>query len=211
MLKTDCKLDRSEILKLYTSGCKNPDDFKISVEYERLPVLSNIANNAGYLAIKELLESFAREDTWDYILDYNNIIGLKKAHDTVTLEPGCQFEISAKPEKTIFDLKDKIESINASLIPICEKFGISLLNYGVQPLSTYNSINIIPKNRYKIMARYLWGILSDVMMRETAGIQCCVDFSSEEDAMRKFKLANKLSPFITAIFANSRGISLFVL
>ena len=53
------------------------------------------------------------------------------------------------------------------------------------------------------MARYLWGILSDVMMRETAGIQCCIDFKSEEDAMRKFKLANKLSPFMTAMFANS--------
>ena len=53
------------------------------------------------------------------------------------------------------------------------------------------------------MANYLWGILSDVMMRETAGVQCCIDFKSEEDAMRKFKLANKLSPFMTAIFANS--------
>ena len=41
------------------------------------------------------------------------------------------------------------------------------------------------------------------MMRETAGIQCCIDFSSEEDAMRKFKLANKLTPFMTAMFANS--------
>lgn len=53
------------------------------------------------------------------------------------------------------------------------------------------------------MAKYLWGILADVMMRETAGIQCCIDFKSEEDAMRKFKLANKLSPFMTAMFANS--------
>ena len=41
------------------------------------------------------------------------------------------------------------------------------------------------------------------MMRETAGIQCCIDFCSEEDAMRKFKIANKLSPFMTAMFSNS--------
>ena len=87
--------------------------------------------------------------------------------------------------------------------PILDKFGISLLGYGVSPFSTHKSINLIPKKRYKLMAKYLWGILSDVMMRETAGIQCCVDFKSEEDAMRKFKLANKLSPFMTAMFANS--------
>ena len=53
------------------------------------------------------------------------------------------------------------------------------------------------------MADYLWGILSDVMMRETAGIQACYDFSSEEDAIRKFRIANIISPFMTAMFANS--------
>ena len=31
------------------------------------------------------------------------------------------------------------------------------------------------------MANYLWGILSDVMMRETAGIQVGIDYKSEED------------------------------
>ena len=84
-----------------------------------------------------------------------------------------------------------------------DKFTISLLNYGVYPLSTNKNIGLIPKKRYKLMAKYLWGILSDVMMRETAGIQCCIDFESEEDAVRKFKIANKLTPFMTAMFANS--------
>ena len=54
------------------------------------------------------------------------------------------------------------------------------------------------------MANYLWGILSDVMMRETAGIQICIDYKSEEDAMRKFRIANLMMPFITAVYANSK-------
>ena len=54
------------------------------------------------------------------------------------------------------------------------------------------------------MADYLWGILSDVMMRETAGIQVGIDFSSEEDAIAKLHLAGLISPFMTAIFANSK-------
>ena len=53
------------------------------------------------------------------------------------------------------------------------------------------------------MANYLWGILSDVMMRETAGIQIGIDFKSEEDAMKKFRIANLIMPFSTAMFANS--------
>jgi glutamate--cysteine ligase len=206
MYKLEQKLDKQEILKLYKKGFKNIEDFRIGLEYERIPVSLSSFKTTDYwndFGIKYLLETVAKEDTWDYILDDKNIIGLKKGHDTLTLEPGCQFEISEKPEKTIFELKNKIDKINFELKQITSKMNITLLNYGVSPYSTYKAINIIPKKRYKIMARYLWGILSDVMMRETAGIQCCIDFSSEEDAMQKFRLANKLSPFMCAMFANS--------
>ena len=206
MYKLQNKLEKEDILKLYTKGYTKPEDFKIGIEYERLPISSYSYKAIDYWAeygIKNLLETFAKEETWDYITDDKNIIGLKHKHDTITLEPGCQIEISAKPERTIFDLKNKINSINSTLKPIAQQMGITLLDYGVSPYTTNKAINLIPKKRYKIMARYLWGILSDVMMRETAGIQCCIDFESEEDAMKKFKLANKLSPFMTAMFANS--------
>ena len=206
MLNLKQKLAKDEILKLYTKGYKRPEDFTIGMEYERLPISCSSFNTVDYwseFGIKNFLEYFAKEETWDYITDNKNIIGLKHKHDTITLEPGCQVEISAKPERTIFELKKKIDNLNALIEPIAKRMNFTLLNYGVSPLNTYKSINLIPKQRYKIMARYLWGILSDVMMRETAGIQCCIDFKSEEDAMRKFKLANKLSPFMTAMFANS--------
>ncbi len=206
MFKLKEKLEKSDILKLYTKGFTRPENFQIGIEYERLPINSNSFKNIDYWSdygIKNLLETFAKEETWDYISDDKNIIGLKHKHDTLTLEPGCQIEISAKPERTIFELKHKIENINTLLAPITERRNITLLNYGVSPYTTYKAINIIPKKRYRIMAKYLWGILSDVMMRETAGIQCCIDFQSEDDAIKKFNLANKLSPFMTAMFANS--------
>lgn len=206
MYKLEHKLGKEDILKLYTKGYKRPEDFKVGIEYERLPISTGSFKTVDYwseFGIKNLLTTFAKEETWDYINDDKNLIGLKNKHDTITLEPGCQVEISAKPERTIFEIKNKIEKINAEITPIAEKMNITLLNYGVSPYTTHKAINLIPKKRYKVMARYLWGILSDVMMRETAGIQCCIDFKSEEDAMRKFKLANKLTPFMTAMFANS--------
>ena len=42
-----------------------------------------------------------------------------------------------------------------------------------------------------------------VMMRETAGIQVSVDYSDEADAMKKFAAALRLSPIMSAVFANS--------
>ncbi len=199
-------LEKSDILKLYTKGYTKPEDYKIGLEYERLPINSTSFKAVDYWGnngIADSLEKFARQNGWNYIIDNKNVIGLAKEHDTITLEPGCQIEISTKPERTVFDLKKKIESVNLGLESTLAQNGIILLNYGVSPFSTHKNIHLIPKRRYKIMANYLWGILSDVMMRETAGIQCCIDFCSEEDAMRKFKIANKLSPFMTAMFSNS--------
>lgn len=201
-MQTRLKLGKDDILKLFKDGCKSTQT--VGLEYERLPILLSNMKAVDYDGgICDFLRNFARCENWDYITDDFSIIGLKQEHDTITLEPGCQIELSIKPENTIFELKEKIDNLDKLMKPVLEKFGITLLNYGVSPLSTNKNINIIPKRRYHIMAKYLWGILSDVMMRETAGIQCCIDFSSEEDATKKFKIANKLSPFMTAMFANS--------
>lgn len=207
MLQTKANfLTKNEIFELYTKGFTRPEDFKIGIEFERLPINSTSFEAVDYWGNKGVaacLKQFAQQNSWDYIVDENNVIGLAKNHDTITLEPGSQVEISAKPERTIFELKRKIDSINSNLETVFLNNDISLLSYGVSPYTTCKNIHLIPKRRYKIMANYLWGILSDVMMRETAGIQCCIDFYSEEDAMRKFKLANKLIPFMTAMFSNS--------
>ena len=103
----------------------------------------------------------------------------------------------------LLHLDSKFCEINSAMKPLLDEFEIKFLNLGVSPKTTYKNIKLIPKRRYHLMANYLWGILSDVMMRETAGIQVGIDFSSEADAMRKFRLANLMMPFSTAMFANS--------
>ena len=200
------KLEISYILKEFYKGCKPKEDFKLGLEYERLPLKNDTFETVDYYennGICNFLRKFAEENAWDYIVDEYSLIGLKKGHDTITLEPGCQMELSIKPEKYIKDIKTKASVLNNLMSEKLKEYGFSLCEYGVSPVTTYKNINLLPKRRYGIMASYLWGILSDVMMRETAGIQVCIDYSSEEDAMRKFRVANMLSPFITAIFANS--------
>lgn len=199
------KLETKDILKLYHAGFKKTA--QLGLEYERIPVSTTDLKSISYFGewgICELLADFAKKDNWDYILDNNNIIGLKKLHDTITIEPGCQFEISLEPKERIRDIKNNIDYINNELAPLLNKYEIKLLNYGVTPVSTYKFIPLNPKRRYKVMAKYLGGILSDVMMRETAGIQVCIDYKDENDATKKFNLANKMSPFVTAMFSNSQ-------
>lgn len=199
-------LDIESIAKSFESGCKHAQDLRIGIEFERLPISSKDLKMVAYSAengIYDFLRAFSKLDDWEYITDDYNIIGLTKGQDRITLEPGCQLELSIEPQKNIADVKSKIETLNKKMLPLLRRYDINLLEYGISPVSTYKNIKLIPKKRYHIMADYLWGILSDVMMRETAGIQACYDFVSEEDAMRKFRVANKLSPFMTAMFANS--------
>jgi len=201
------EVTKKEIKNYYESGCKGKiSTLKIGLEYERLPIFEVTGKNTDYsgeFGICNLLRRYAREENWDYITDDYNIIGLKQAHNTITLEPGCQFEYSLEPRENISEIEAEIKRLDLPLEEITEEFGIKLLNYGVSPLVTYRAINLIPKHRYKIMAKYLWGILSDVMMRETAGFQCCIDYRDEADMARKFTLANKIVPFVTALCANS--------
>ena len=203
--KTEGRLEYNQLLDEFILGCKTSQ--KIGMEYERIPVYKStgeVVPYGGEYGVCELLREFAKENNWDYILDDISIIGLKKIHDTITLEPGCQFELSLEPQEYIKDLKNKIENIDCILKPLLDKFGIKLINKGVSPKTTYRNIKLLPKRRYAIMANYLWGILSDVMMRETAGIQVGIDYRSEEDAIRKFNLANQMMPFVTAMYANSK-------
>lgn len=200
------KVSIKNILSTFNDGCKHAGEEKVGVEFERLPLSSANFEMVDYSkenGIYDLLRAFAKLDGWEYITDDYNIIGLQKGADRINLEPGCQFELSLMPEKSISELKLKIDNINKRINPILKKYEINLVEYGISPISTYKYIKIIPKKRYHIMAEYLWGILSDVMMRETAGIQACFDYTSEEDAIRKFRIANIISPFMTAMFANS--------
>lgn len=201
--KTKTKLSE-DIKNIFTKGIKT--ETKIGMEFERIPIYKDTFETVSYTGedgICTILKEFSRSEGWDYITDEGTIIGLKNDEDTITLEPGCQFELSISPEEHISVLKKKTDEINNKLTPVFKKHNVHLLEYGISPKTTYRHIELLPKQRYRLMAGYLWGILSDVMMRETAGIQICLDFTSEEDAIRKFRLANLLSPFVTAICANS--------
>jgi glutamate--cysteine ligase len=75
----------------------------------------------------------------------------------------------------------------------------------MQPVSSLDEIDLLPKARYRIMYPYMRrkGRLGQRMMKQTAGVQSNLDFSDERDAMRKVRVSMGLVPLVYAIFANS--------
>ena len=63
----------------------------------------------------------------------------------------------------------------------------------------------MPKGRYKIMREYMpkVGKLGLDMMLRTCTVQANLDFGSEADMVKKFRVSLALQPIATALFANS--------
>ena len=202
MLEKITNLDINLLTKHFYAGCKS--ERLIGVEYEKLPVYKENYQAVKYEDIARLLLMFKDPESLG-IYSEGHIIGLKNSLGTVTLEPGSQFELSLNPLKSLSELKHEIELYNFKTHALAEKNGVCWLGYGIQPLSIYENINIIPKKRYEFMTEYLpaFGSLPLVMMRETSGIQVALDYSSPEDAISKLALSLKLSPIVSTIFANS--------
>jgi glutamate--cysteine ligase len=116
------------------------------------------------------------------------LIALLRAGASVTLEPGGQLELSGAP------LED-----------ISNELGILWLGIGFHPFAVQAALPLVPKQRYAIMRRYLpiRGRYGLDMMRRTATVQANFDYVDEEDALRKTRISLRLSPLVTAIFANS--------
>lgn len=194
--------DKSQLTKVFFDGCKL--DEKIGVESEKLLIYKNNLKAVQYNDIVNILNDFA-DDGWEKIYENDNLISLRSDIGMITLEPGSQTELSLKPLKTIKEIDLKLSDFYKKLDTFAEKIGASVLNSGIQPLSTYENINIIPKKRYEYMTKYLptKKLTPFVMMRETAGIQVNFDYKTQDDAIKKLSVALKMSPFISALYSNS--------
>ena len=80
-----------------------------------------------------------------------------------------------------------------------------MLGFGFAPNWTLDETPVMPKGRYKIMRDYMpkvGGYGLDMMFR-TCTVQVNLDFESEADMVKKFRVGLALQPITTALFANS--------
>ena len=85
------------------------------------------------------------------------------------------------------------------------ELGIGFLGLGFSPKWTLAETPVMPKERYRIMARYMptRGQHGLDMMFRTATVQVNLDFGDEADMVAKMRVGLALQPVATALFANS--------
>ena len=195
---------KEKIIKYFTSGIKDPKNHKIGIEHEKFLFNNKDNKRIDYSKVKEMFAALL-EFGWNPILEKRNIIGLKKNGKNITLEPGNQIELSGEKLNHIHDACAESQDYLFELRQVTKKLNISIVSAGFDPISKLNQIPNNPKQRYKLMTEDmpLGGELSLDMMYRTCGTQLNIDYKSEEDFLKKFKVVNSIVPISIALFANS--------
>lgn len=196
-----------EIAKYFKNNEKKEENLNIGAEFEHFVVDKNSLKAISYYGkdgIEETLQELLQKG-WQGKYEGNYLLGLSRDGTTITLEPGSQIELSIKPHKNIENIESEYIRFINEIDSILSKKNQTLITTGYQPESKIDDIKIIPKNRYKYMYEYFKskGRYAHNMMKGTASVQVSVDYKSEVDYAKKYKISSALSPVIYAIFDNS--------
>ncbi|HHC30079.1 MAG TPA: glutamate--cysteine ligase [Rhodobacterales bacterium] len=202
-------IERPEQLAEYLeSGCKPKEEWRIGTEHEKFGYCKDTLLPLPYdgpRSIKAMLEGLRDTYGWSPIHEGGHIIGLELKGANISLEPGGQLELSGAPLATIHQTCDEVNEHLREVQHVADKIGAGFIGLGAAPIWTHEQMPMMPKGRYKLMTEYMdkVGTLGKTMMYRTATVQVNLDFASEADMVKKFRVALALQPVATALFANS--------
>lgn len=179
---------------------------KVGVEVERLALNAQKEVIRYSRDVEPLFQELAREAHWEVFFESEgHILGLKKGRHYLSLEPGAQVEIAAAPKEHLFDLRDIEREIFAEIRNTQAARDWTWVEIGLNPWSQVEEIELIPSARYRYMSEYFPNKAKRglEMMRLSTGNHLNIDFYLEPEAIEMLRVGCYLSPFVTALFANS--------
>ena len=197
----------SELVQSFALGEKPVDRWRIGTEHEKF-VYSTADKHApswgepeGIRALLLALTKFG----WSPVEEGGNIIALSGPDGTVSLEPAGQFELSGAPLENLHETCAETGRHLDQVKAVGEMLGLGFLGLGMWPDKARGDLPLMPKGRYAIMLRHMprVGSMGLDMMLRTCTIQVNLDYSSEADMVKKFRVGLALQPLATALFANS--------
>lgn len=196
-----------QIVNYFKKHEKNVENFKLGIEIEHYIIDRDTFKTTSYYGkngVGEVLKELEKRG-WKGSYEENYILGLKKGNKTISLEPGSQLELSINAGISIEYIEKEYVEFIKEIVPILEKNNQLIITTGYHPETKIDDIKLLPKKRYDIMFNYFKdkGKNAHNMMKGTAALQISIDYSSEEDYKKKFRVANAISPVLYGLFDNS--------
>jgi glutamate--cysteine ligase len=198
---------REDLIATFAKGEKPPERWAIGTEHEKFVYRCADHRAPSYdepCGIGDLLDAFTGFG-WSPVVENGNVIALTGPDGAISLEPAGQLELSGAPRAHLHETCAEAGRHLVQAKAVGEKLGLCFLGLGMWPDKTRAELPVMPKGRYAIMLNYMpkVGSLGLDMMLRTCTIQTNLDYSSEADMARKFRVGLALQPLATALFANS--------
>jgi glutamate--cysteine ligase len=198
-----------QLAEWFAAGSKPRAEWKVGTEHEKFgfrrddPALPPPAYEPR--GIRALLEGMQAQAGWAPILDKGNVIGLKRAGASISLEPGGQLELSGAVWPDLHAAQEELTAHVRETHVAAGPLHLGFAPLGFHPLASREAMPWMPKSRYAIMRAYMpkvGGLGLDMMLR-TCTVQANLDYGEEADMVEKLRVSLALQPVATAMFANS--------
>jgi len=198
---------RDDLIATFAGGEKPRDRWRIGTEHEKFVYRASDHRAPSYDepgGIRDLLTGLT-EFGWSPVIENGNVIALSGPDGTISLEPAGQFELSGAALENLHETCAEAGRHLKQCKSVGETLGVGFLGLGMWPDKARSDLPVMPKGRYAIMLNYMpkVGSLGLDMMLRTCTIQTNLDYSSETDMVKKFRVGLALQPVATALFANS--------
>ena len=188
-------------------GEKPREQWRIGTEHEKFVFRTQDHRAPSYDeagGIRDILLALEKFG-WTPVIEGGNIIAMAGEDGIVSLEPAGQLELSGAPLVSLHQTCAETGRHLTQVKEVGEKLGIGFLGLGMWPDKARADLPVMPKGRYRIMMEHMprVGTMGLDMMLRTCTIQVNLDYSSEADMVKKFRVGLALQPLATALFANS--------
>ena len=193
-------------------GEKGIQTGQIGLEVEHFILHKETGVPMPYEMIAQLFEQLAPFYR-SSVYEQGNRIALENHWVLITLEPGCQLELSFRCTKDLCKIYDKYMEAIGPIRSFVEKEGYQIVYSGGLPTVSADQVKRIDKERYHFMEEYFRtsGTRGLEMMKATAAVHVSIDYADESDFIKKIRLANILHPlfmfltFNTPVYAGKKN------
>ncbi|HVK89357.1 MAG TPA: glutamate-cysteine ligase family protein [Kofleriaceae bacterium] len=198
---------QDELIAYFVNAGKPASAWRMGTEHELVGVIADTGEAPPYEGphgIGALFAAFAAHGGQP-VEEAGHTIALTRDAAQLTIEPGGQFELAARPVVDDRELVSDLQTYRRELGAASKQLGLRWLEAGLRPFGGRDDIPWMPKLRYGVMRNYMptVGTRGLDMMLRTATVQVNLDFGDEADAAAKLKCLYSVTSILTALWACS--------
>lgn len=137
------------------AGCKPRTDWRLGTEHEKFGFYLKDYKRIDYGTISKIFSALQSRHGWQPMQEGDNVIGLRQNGESITLEPGGQFELSGAPVSNLHQTAEEVGSHLQQVKEIAAELGVGFVGLGFDPKWAVSEIPIMPKGRYQLMKSYM--------------------------------------------------------